>query len=291
MVNNFVFILTEGDHDAAFIYRILKTDGFSTYSKKIGDFPPPLNVFLQADIKNITIPEVKIEVAKVRFLPNEVLYKGDNLLLIYTLGGDSVKQLRVSLVKTLNAFNIQDPDSLQAAPEIDISVLYFYDADDKGVAHRLENIKEELKEVFSMEHLPGSILNNEVLEIEDMRFGAHIFTEPGTDKGMLEDVLLPLIEQDNEDILDAARFFLSIHPSTKLFSEKLTYDATSGVLKKVNGQKYSNKKSLVGTVGQLQKSGKSNTVCIRDADYLNDDKIKGSAACTTILQFISKVIK
>lgn len=289
MANNFIFVLTEGDHDAAFIYRILKANGFSTYSRKIGEFPPPLNNFLQADIKNITIPDVKIEVAKVRFLPNEVLYKEDNLILIYTLGGDSVAQLRVSLIKTLNSFNIQDPDALQAAPEIDISVLYFLDADNKGIASRLSQIKNELKEVFGMAELPAEVINNELVEIEDMSFGTHIFTKQGMDEGMLEDILIPLMEQDNDDIFNAARGFLSIHEATKLFKGKLTYDGT--VIKKVNRQKYADKKSLVGTVGQLQKSGKSNTVCIRDADYLSDEKINGNPTCITILEFINKAVK
>ncbi len=289
MANNFIFILTEGDHDAAFIYRILKANGFRTYSEKIGNFPPPLNDFLQADIKNITIPDVKIEVAKVRFLPNEVLNKDNNLLLIYTLGGDQVKQLRASLIKTLNAFNMPDPDALQAAPEIDISVLYFFDADDKGVNYRLKEVKDELNEIFEIENLSNTLLNNELLEIGDMVFGAHIFARPETDEGMLEDILLPLMAQDNDDIFLAARQFLSIHPKTNLFSDKLTYDGA--ILKKVNKQKYAEKKSLIGTVGQLQKSGKSNTVCIRDSDYLNDTKINENPSCIEILEFINKTLR
>lgn len=289
MANNFIFILTEGDHDAAFIYRILKANGFNTYSEKIGNFPTPLNKFLQTDLKNITIPDVKIEVAKVRFLPNEVICKEDNLLLIYTLGGDSVKQLRISIVKTLNAFNIQDPDALQAAPEGNFSVLYFFDADDKGVEQRVIELQDELREVFEIEELPGEMTNNELLEIEDMTFGIHVFTKPGVDEGLLEDILLPLMQQDNDDIFFAARSFLSIHPTTHLFSDKLVY--RDDVLKKVNGQKYAEKKSLIGTVGQLQKSGKSNTVCIRDTDYLNDVKINGNQTCITILEFINKAMR
>jgi len=34
MAKNIIFILTEGEHDAAFIYRILKANGMET------DFPP-----------------------------------------------------------------------------------------------------------------------------------------------------------------------------------------------------------------------------------------------------------
>ena len=70
------------------------------------------------------------------------------------------------------------------------------------------------------------------------------------------------MRQDNDDIFEEAEKFLGIHSSCNLFKEKLTYDESWTVLKKVNKVKYSHKKSLVGTVGQLQKSGMTNTVCI-----------------------------
>ena len=49
MAQNIVVILTEGDHDAAFLYRILKANGFVKYSKLIKDFPVPLNNLLATD--------------------------------------------------------------------------------------------------------------------------------------------------------------------------------------------------------------------------------------------------
>ena len=38
MKNNVLFILAEGDHDIAFIYRILKVNGFKTHNKKIKEY-------------------------------------------------------------------------------------------------------------------------------------------------------------------------------------------------------------------------------------------------------------
>jgi len=44
-------------------------------------------------------------------------------------------------------------------------------------------------------------------------------------------------------------------------------------------------------MGQLQKSGKSNTTCIRDTDYLTLEKIQGSPKCQEIITFLNKVIR
>lgn len=78
MINNTIFILAEGDHDSAFLERILKANGFTSYKKKIKDYPAPLNDFLQIDIINVSIPEVKIKQARTRFLPYYVMQKDYN---------------------------------------------------------------------------------------------------------------------------------------------------------------------------------------------------------------------
>ncbi len=106
---------------------------------------------------------------------------------------------------------------------------------------------------------------------------------------MLEDVMLPLMKQDNDDIFDAAETFLKIINTCALFKDKLKSDK-DGHLKKVNNIKYTHSKSLIGTIGQLQKSGKSNTVCISDADYLTDKKILNNDTCKEIVELLKQVL-
>lgn len=294
MANNTIFILTEGDHDSAFLYRILKANGFTSYSVKIKDYPEPLNSFLQTDIINVTIPEVKIQQARTRFLPYYVMQCGDNLIFVYSIGGDSKNEIRTALVKSLNAFNIEDEDDLaiQALPNCTMSVLYFFDADDKGTEFRVSQIIEEIKPAFpnftfeKTAHYKTSTF----YQFEDLKVGAYIFREVAEDKGMLEDIMLPLMQQDNDDIFEAAETFLSTNTTCTLFKDKLKYDLSGTILKKVNIEKYSHRKSLIGTVGQLQKSGKSNTVCISDADYLNDGKILGNDTCMEIIELLNQVM-
>jgi hypothetical protein len=293
MVKNIIFILTEGDHDSAFIYRILKANGMTTNHKiAIKDYPFPLNDLIKNAISSIPVEELNMEVARSRFSPSYIMQKDDNMVSIYRVGGDSKEAIRTDFIKSINAFNISDPDAIQTLKDTQISVLFFFDADDKGIGKRIEQIKKELKLSFpESEESIDKLENKEILLIEDIYVGGFIFAETGKDTGLLEDILLPLMKKGNEGIFYMADYFLGIHEGTNLFKTKIKYEGTTKdkkKIKKVNGKKYSYKKSLVGTVGQLQMSGKSNTVCISDADYLNDEKIKSDATCIDIYNFIAK---
>ena len=290
MAQNLLYILTEGSHDAAFVYRILKTNGFSTNNTKIKNYPQPLNDFLSRDILNVSIPEVKIQEARSRFLPAYVMNRDSNLILIYSIGGESKAEIRISLIKALNALNEPDPDAIQAVPNTSISVLYFFDADNQGTEARMNQMLGECKLAFPKVDFEQKYDPAEFHLFEDIRVGAYIFRKPEADEGMLEDVLLPLMRNGNDDIFEAAEKFLAINLTCTLFSASLKLD-DSGQILKVNGESYSHKKSLVGTVGQLRKSGKSNTVCISDAEYITDDKIKADPTCTDIMSRINKVLK
>lgn len=294
MVENTIFILAEGDHDSAFLYRILKASGFSSYKEKIKDYPSPLNDFLQQDILNITIPEVKIQQARTRFLPHYVLKQDNNLIFIYSIGGDTKGEIRTSLITALNAFNIEDEDglALNASPNASISVLFFFDADDKGTQNRMNQLLDEIRPAFpSFDFSPPSdYAPSEFHQIEDMKIGAYIFKEKETDQGMLEDVMIPLMKQDNDDIFSAAETFLMINRTCLLFKDKLTFDESGDILKKVNNVKFSHKKSLIGTIGQLQKSGMSNAVCISQTDYLTDEKLLNNSTCAEIMELLKSVM-
>lgn len=289
MIQNLLYILTEGSHDAAFVYRILKTNGFTTNNKLIKNYPQPLNYFLSRDILNVSIPKVKIHEARSRFLPTYVMNRDNNLILIYSIGGESKVDIRISLIEALNALNEPNTDAIQAIPDTSISVLYFFDADNLGTEARMNQMIEECKRVFPKVSFEEKYDPAEFHPFEDIKVGAYIFRKPDADEGMLEDVLLPLMKDGNDDIFQAAEDFLAINHTCTLFRDSLELDGTGKILK-VNGEKYSHKKSLVGTVGQLRKSGKSNTVCISDTEYITDDKIKANSTCRDIMIRIEKVL-
>jgi hypothetical protein len=283
-------LLTEGDHDAAFLYRMLKANGFTTFSKIIREFPAPLDSILATDVMNVSIPNMSIQSARTRFLPSNVITSGESMLLIYAMQGDSTVQKRRALIERFRSLNTTDPAQIQVTPELDLSFLYFLDADNRGTTARLAEINTELSQVFSVpvEQLLPS--NAAVVSVENIKIGAFIFSNQGSEYGKLEDILLPMMEQGNEDVFGPAREYLSIHKETTLYKDHLQYNESQTEVVKVFGDKYYYEKALIGTIGQLHKAGKSNTVCISDSHYLNEDKLKGNAICQSIVAFISRVI-
>lgn len=295
MAKNFIFILTEGDHDSAFIYRILKANGMAANHKTpIKSYPFPLGKLIENEVSSVPVKELNMENARSKFLPSYVMQREDEIISIYRAGGDSKEKARVAFIESINKFSITNQDEIPVLEKgTRISILFFFDADDKGVDKRIDQVKEELKSSFPKSEANNidKLANREILFIKSINVGSFVFAESGKDIGLLEDILIPLMKQENEDIFDAAEKFLSIHETTTLFRGKVEYDKTGTIKKKINEKKYAHKKSLIGTIGQLQMSGKSNTVCISDADYLTDKKIKENPICIDIYNFIQKALK
>lgn len=289
MAKNLLYILTEGSHDAAFLYRILKANGLKREEKKINEYPRYLTDFFLKDLGLSDVDSINIQEARSRFMPQYVMVKETNYVIIYTTGGD-LSSKRKELLQRLNDLNVPDQDKIQALPNTTISVLYCLDADDKGYEQRAKEVLEECQDVFKKATFDPEPDFRQFPELEDIKIGLYVFKEGETDRGNLEDVIIPLMREDNDDIFDAAEHFLKIHKSCNLFKEKLTYDESSKILLKVNNVRYSHKKSLVGTVGQLQKSGMTNTVCIAQTDYLNEAKILNNKVCKEIMDTINKIL-
>lgn len=285
MAKRIIILLAEGDHDAAFLYRILRANNFVAYSKSIKEFPAPLDHLLASDILNISIPDSSIQSAKIRFLPNNVVEMDGNLILIYALHGESRQDRRLKIIDAFDTLNTSNQNEIQVMKDTSLAILYFIDGDDKGVKNRLIEINEELNLAFDGADIPLFTENESIIKIDDILFGVWIFVESGKDVGKLEDVLMPMMEDGNEDIFKEARNFLSIHERTVLYKGKLEYNE-DGSVRKVYKDKFDIKKSIIGTVGQLHKSGKSNTVCISDSHYLSGDKIRLDAVCQRIFKFV-----
>ncbi len=60
---------------------------------------------------------------------------------------------------------------------------------------------------------------------------------------------------------------------------------------RVKRNNFNIEKALIGTAGQLQKSGASNVVCIGQTDYLTKEKISADEQCIKIVSFFNQFIE
>lgn len=287
-----VFVLCEGPHDVAFLYRILKTIGFKNYGVKIKDFLPPINKFISEFVQSVALEEMKLEEIRSRPIPSEALiFKSNSLWLLYSVHGDSKKSVREEVIKKLAALIPSDSDGINPLENINLSVLYFFDADDKGIALRLEKIKQELAE-FLRDSIPVDYFqrNGSFHVINSITYGAYIFAKDDT-QGKLEDILVPLMKKANENIFDKAEEYLQLKDESRL--RKLEIKEEIGTIKEERTGRqmtFDESKSVICIAGQLQNSGKSNVAIIKDCDYLTLTKIQASQKCQEIIEFFKRVL-
>jgi|UPI000591A53A hypothetical protein len=291
----FIFAFCEGPHDVAFLYKILKSEGYVSHNKKLGEYPAPINNFLVNEATHSSLEEVNLQSATQRLLPAEVMRKADpeRLIFLYALGGDSRSAERLRILRFLqDSFAISDPDALFPGEEHNAAAIYFFDADEAGIQARFDIINRELTELWDE---PTPLLSPEdlIAEVNGLQVGGFIFSANEQNTGKLEDALLPLMRLENEAIFDAAQAFLDEHYNADR-CKKLRWrpDTETQVMQETRSSrrlKYDRNKSIIGIVGQLQQSGKGNGPIIRDTDFINLQKLQNHVVCQAIVRFIRRL--
>jgi len=297
MANNIVLALCEGPHDVAFLNKILKTSGFKSYEDvKLNDFPAPINDMLNMEAVKSNVKDLNIKELRQTLLPSNTLKRDDTYLFLYSLGGDGKKSARKSLLEKIMSYIPKEGEIKQGRINVDetlIKIIYFFDADSIGLTRRLASVRDEISETIGSIKQESFSENGSYIHCEGIKIGCFIFTGDDNNVGKLENILLPLMRLNNEDIFDRADTFIEEnHDRTRLFPFKIKI-AENGLYEERStkaGDKYKfdKSKSLIGTVGQLQQSGAANTVCIGFTDYLTMEKITQNAKCLEIIQFVDQ---
>lgn len=297
MNTQIVTVFCEGPHDIAFLNRTFKTIGFkSNNGCKIGDYPVPFNRLIKTEATKSNIDDINISQLRRNLLPSETLNRDEIHVFLYSMEGDEKKDVRQQMLTELMTFIPKNEQEIPVLPkDTHLSVLYLFDADDFGVQYRINEVQKELKEIFRDEDFEFTD-NATFHTISEIKIGVFIFHELEKQKGKLEDVLVPLMRKNNEEIFKNAETFLKDNfDENRLFKLRLSQQNGEIVEKRSTSRKkkhkYDFKKSLIGTVGQLQKSGGSNTVCISDCDYLTQEKILTDELCKEIIDFIERFVK
>ncbi len=288
MAYKVILALLEGPHDVAFVYRILKENGFNSTKKLIKDLPSPLDKYLSNPRQFLSASFDNLKVGAVRFssFPMEVLEKGENTILLFPTGGVNQPEIRKKIITQFNAVKeLGNEGSADNEKELSISVLYFLDAENDGMTFRLKAIENEIKEAMKITEQNIAFTNASFLKVDDIDFGVYIFTEPEKETGRLEDILLPLMRLNNDDIFDDAHSFLNKINQFNLFKGKTNHNEVK-LISSVDNQKFNYEKSLISAAGQLQTSGKSNVQVIREGSFLSEEKILGESNCINIAKFI-----
>ncbi|WP_020534910.1 DUF3226 domain-containing protein [Lewinella cohaerens] len=296
-MNEFTQVISffcEGPHDVAFIYKMLKIIGYKSYDAcKIGDLPIPFNQLILNEVKKYDIENLNIIEVRRGFLPARILHKEGKCIFLYSLGGDSKRAIRQSMLSDLLSFIPEEGEIPRLPQDTSLSVIYLFDADEVGVQSRLRTINNEVNAKLANSRLTFAN-NGEFHTVNQMNFGAYVFTGEDDETGSLESILVPLMRQENEVIFEDAQSFIDTHyDEMRLFPLKIRINEDEIIEERSergrDKYKFYPSKSLIGVTGQLQCSGKSNVVCIGDTDFLTKDKLTNTRKSLEILDFLKRI--
>lgn len=267
-------VMCEGPHDTAFISRILRVMGCGNDKTQIGDFPEALREFLLSQYKPDIEAYPVYDARSKTITPNYGLnYKDEILFLLYNMGGDSKKFNRQDLIRPFIALFGTEMASSKSLG-FDLHFIYEFDADQEGREKRIEKVNQEIKEV--MPDFPG--LAHVEYEIHrNITWGAFIFAAPGSDKGKLEDMVLPLMREDNEDIFSNVEQLADMRGTCHLYN----------IMKsKMEKEHWDRDKAMIGMAGQLHKCGSGNVAIIEQSCFITKEQLLNSKECREIGEFL-----
>lgn len=272
---NLKIVMVEGAHDGAFISKVMQVNGYSTFSKPIDEYEPRMMAeYLKGQYKNAPVGELNLQSVRQQILfPSYALASSNEIMLIFHMGGDRRSDRRSKLVKDLRDFFLSPASRSTGVVSADdtLTFIYEFDADKVGIDKRL---KQAGNEIFQIDEGFSGFQANASYEVSNgLRWGVYIFAD-NSGKGKLEDIILPMMEKDNEDIASCAKDYVDKRTTFVLFqTAKPTKDP---------------EKARIGVMGQLQKAGTAIPAIIEQSSFLTDEKIKGSAICMEIFEFFAK---
>jgi len=282
-MNNFIIVFCEGDHDIAFLTRILLVNGYKSYNKKVNEFRKPLDKLYIKNLstKKIADHEFKFQQPKQK-VPYSVLEKDDYLVIFHNFNGDGnfKKDGANNIIKMYLSLNNENRRKIEKYEKLNYKFLYFLDADNEGVESRVNAIKNSL-DLDEFKHL-------EITSHDNYDVGCYIFhDEKDLNKyGTLEDVLISLMMKNNETTFNNSRDFIKSNLLASDRQRKLL--CTDIEEKPVDSITFKKQKSIISIAGQLQFSGSSNAVIIANSDYIKKNDIDNSTSCQNILKLFNR---
>lgn len=279
MISKHIIVFCEGEHDIAFLSRILFVLGFSAYEKKVKDFHKPFNQLYITNLSNKKFEDTEFKFQRPkRKVPYTVLIKDDILVVFHNFDGDgnfasggaeSIKKMYLDL-------NIESRRKIENYEFISYRFLFFLDSDDIGVEKRLD----ELKKLMTLEEFE----NNTIYTKDTYEVGAYIFHDDKDPHkyGKLEDILLEVMKDSNENIFEKSKNYIEENILTT--DRQRRFICNSEKEEPIGRIEFKKLKSIISSAGQLQFSGSSNTVIIANSDYIKKADIDANVHCQNIIK-------
>jgi hypothetical protein len=278
---NALLVFCEGPHDVAFVRMVTrKLMDFKIIELPFKDLPSPFHQLFKQSVLTHAAKNLSLDMAHKFFLPESVLRKDDQLILLFNCGGkNQYEKIRTLLSDYLPIFP-QAQTFAQGAKEVVSSVryLFLYDADTEGLDGVLKNVKTEFSKIGEI-----NFLNEDWAETSTSEFGksagdkAVFVWGESPDQGTLEDILIPMFAQKHTELMNKAEAAID---------NMFTWDTGDTNPKIAVPAIEKKKKSILTVVGQGAKPGSSMSVIIEQSKLLKKEDLETNAISNEFVTFV-----
>lgn len=279
-----LLVFCEGAHDVAFVRQVFKLFfGIDKVEWKFSQYPSPFNSLFQTNVEKHAARDLSLDMAYKFFLPDWTLAKDDRLILLFNSGGKTAYKERVKafLGDFLPLFSKAKVFDNGAASFVNESkYLFLFDADHHSPQDVISKAKDDLSAIGNTDWRMDAIRIP-----ENDAFGgistdkAFYIWANSSGKGTLEEIVLPLFETEQKELVERAAAFVN---------DSFEWKTGRGDTEKARAEIARKKKAIITTVGQRKKPGGSMSVILDQGKFVSELTFRKDEKVLNFVKFVSE---
>jgi hypothetical protein len=277
-----IFVLCEGQHDIAFLTRLLRASiGARPVKTTIASLPPPFAEFFLGRLKARDANDARVG-GTGPISPDEpplleAIYEAADhsrwWYFMNCVGDGRTEQIKNFLEPWVVGARIEDPTKRVS----EFGVVFVNDADENGIEDRRAAIAQSYGAFFEP-ILPNfaNIAANTIQVTGGYGTGMCIFSEHGRDKGTLENIVWKLWAESH---LSRRNQSHDLMKSLAVADTKIGPGSTPSKLLK----------AIITTAGQTESPGYSLAVVLRDTNALDAEALRADDLCGSYVRVLNEV--
>jgi hypothetical protein len=285
---NALLVFCEGPHDVAFCRLMFKyCFDINQIDWKFSEYPAPFNQLFKTSMENHAAQDMSLDMAHKFFLPDRSLYNANRklLVLLFNTGGksktDNPKIFLRDFLPLLKQSKIFPGDAKKIVNHC--NYLFLYDRDNKKPSDVFSWCQNEFAKIEDENFIYEDFIieedNNLAASCLSKTVGVYVFSKSNS-LGTLEDLLLPLFESAQSQLLEEAEKFID---------SAFTWKTEQDNIEKRIAEIAKRKKAIITTMGQRNKPGSSMNVVLDQGKLISKELFTQNNEVKLFINFVASL--
>lgn len=275
-----LLVFCEGPHDAAFTRLTLeKIFGYARQTLCFSEFPYPFSALFKKSVQDHVADDLRLDMARKFFLPDHVLRKDENLVLIFNYGGSNRRGSVTPFLEKLLILHKLGQAFSGASKAAEIKYLFMADADNVGSQRTLEKIKDDFSSISETPWITGQWIKVDQTDgysqNTDQHIYAYVWKQSNQDRGTLENLI--------EECID-------LSPFLSVMDEHFQWSLNHADARRATAEQAKRTKAAISLMGQRVKPGSSMSVIVDQGGFLETEQLKASLGVQSLIHFLTPLV-